>query len=136
MEKFGATTIPTPESAIACRSAASCCAHPVVPTTRLIPRRASAGALVDDRIRGRKIDRDVDSGPAVGVGGAAVPRRHRVDHAGDLAVVLAGELADELTHLAVADQQDAHQSKPISCVVSAFRRTVTVRLKPDTDVRV
>ena len=71
-----------------------------------MPRRASAGTLVTHRIGDREIDRDVDVRPSVVVGVAAVARRHRIDHAGDLAVVLGGELADQPAHLAVADEQD------------------------------
>jgi hypothetical protein len=58
-----------------------------------------------DRFGSRKVDRHVDAVPGRRVGAAAVARRHRVDHARDLAAVLPGEIADELTHLAVADEQ-------------------------------
>ena len=36
------------------------------------------------------------------------------DHAGDLALVLRRETADELSHFSVADQQDLHW-KNVSC---------------------
>src|SRR6185503_13805570 len=44
--KIGATTTPTPASSTTLRSAGSCAVQPVVPTTRLMPRRASTGRLV------------------------------------------------------------------------------------------
>jgi len=42
---LGATTIPMPASATTCRSSASRADQPVVPMTRLMPRRASTGAF-------------------------------------------------------------------------------------------
>ena len=124
--------MPTPASATIFRSSASCGSQPVVPSTMLMPCRASAVTLDNHRVRRGEVDRDVDrSLPPRIVECRRLRLRHRVDDAGDLAAVLRRELADEPAHLAVADQEDPHQAptfapKNWSCKQVHRRRHVRI----------
>src|SRR5262249_35212779 len=88
-----------------------------------------------DGARRREVDSDRDVTPAVRAGVAAVPRRLGIENPCDLTAVVRRELADQLTHLSIADQQNTHcqkatprstrRSGEVASVVLAFAKNAS-----------